>query len=134
MMDVNYFVNEAGYRSQDGFEFVHANVITVFDRNSTTLITEDKKVLTINWDMSGRSMKSYSVEAETSLMKSHPGMVEDIISMLKHMDVDGDTMQYILKNVAMEEQMLNQLAMSQPMETVINAYGERVYAERCKVY
>ena len=35
-------------------------------------------------------------EAVTSLMRSHPGMVEEIIEMLKHIDVDGETMEYIL--------------------------------------
>ena len=42
-------------------------------------------------------------------MKSHPGMVEEIIGMLKHMDVDGETMEYILDNVGMKGQMLRQL-------------------------
>ena len=45
----------------------------------------------------------------TQQMKSHPGMVENIIDMLKHMDIDGETMQYILEEVGMEEQMLKQL-------------------------
>ena len=44
----------------------------------------------------------------TSVMRSHPGMVEEIIEMLKHMDVDGETMKYILKAVGME-QMQHQL-------------------------
>lgn len=48
-------------------------------------------------------------EAQTSLMRSHPGMVEEIIEMLKHIDVDGETMEYILKAVGMEEQMQHQL-------------------------
>ena len=48
-------------------------------------------------------------EAQTSLMRSHPGMVEEIIEMLKHIDVDGETMEYILKAVGMEEQMQQQL-------------------------
>ena len=62
MKDVTYYINEASYRSQQGFEFVHSNVIDVFDLNTTILTTEDSKTLTINWCMSGRSMKSYSVE------------------------------------------------------------------------
>jgi hypothetical protein len=45
----------------------------------------------------------------TQQMKSHPGMVENIIDMLKHMDIDGETMQYILEEVGMEEQILKQL-------------------------
>jgi len=34
-----------------------------------------------------------------------------IIQFLKEMDVDGETMQYILEQVGMEEQMLRQLVM-----------------------
>jgi hypothetical protein len=45
----------------------------------------------------------------TQQMKSYPGMVENIIDMLKHMDIDGETMQYILEEVGMEEQILKQL-------------------------
>lgn len=48
-------------------------------------------------------------KGDTMQMKSHPGMVEEIISMLKHMDVDGETMEYILDNVGMKGQMLRQL-------------------------
>ena len=36
-------------------------------------------------------------------------MVEDIIDMLKYIDVDGETMQYILEEVGMEDQILKQL-------------------------
>ena len=35
--------------------------------------------------------------------------VKDIIAKLKVIDVDGETMQYILEQVGMEDQMLNQL-------------------------
>ncbi len=38
--------------------------------------------------------------------------VKDIIAKLKVIDVDGETMQYILKEVGMEEQMLRQLIMN----------------------
>ena len=41
----------------------------------------------------------------TSVMRSRPLMVEEIIEMLKHMDVDGETMKYILKAVGMDEQV-----------------------------
>ena len=53
--------------------------------------------------------KALNEDAQTSLMRSHPGMVEEIIEMLKHIDVDGETMEYILKAVGMDEQMLHQL-------------------------
>ena len=36
-------------------------------------------------------------------------IVNNIISQLKEIDVDGETMEYILKQVGMEEQMLKQL-------------------------
>jgi len=35
-----------------------------------------------------------------------------IIQFLKEMDVDGETMQHILEQIGMEEQMLRQLVMS----------------------
>ena len=46
---------------------------------------------------------------ETQQMKAYPGMVEEIIGMLKHMEVDGETMEHIIRSVGMEEQMLRQL-------------------------
>jgi hypothetical protein len=42
-------------------------------------------------------------EPMTSVMRSHPGMVEEIIEMLKHMNVDVETMEYILKAIGMED-------------------------------
>jgi hypothetical protein len=51
-------------------------------------------------------------------MKSHPGMVEEIIDMLKYMDVDGETMEHILRETGMEWQMLRQLILKAPMEQV----------------
>jgi hypothetical protein len=38
--------------------------------------------------------------------------INHIISVLKDIDVDGYTMQYILEQVGMEEQMLRQLVMN----------------------
>ena len=51
--------------------------------------------------------------------------VEDIIQELKFLDVDGETMQYILKEVGMEDQMLRQLMMSQPVEEIRYMFEER---------
>jgi len=47
----------------------------------------------------------------TMLMRSPlvKSKVETIINMLKEVEVDGETMQYILKEVGMEEQMQHQL-------------------------
>lgn len=56
--------------------------------------------------------------------------VEEIISTLKSLThkgdtVDGETMQYILKEVGMEDQMLRQLIMTQPIEEVRYLIEER---------
>lgn len=48
-----------------------------------------------------------------------------VIQQLKHMEVDGETMQYILKQVGMDEQMLRQLMMSMPMNQVEDLIEER---------
>ena len=47
----------------------------------------------------------------TQLSELHPGMVEEIISMLRHMDIDGETMQHIIESVGLEDQMTRQLIM-----------------------
>ena len=55
--------------------------------------------------------------------------VERIISDLSHIEVDGETMQYILERVGMEDQMLRQLIMSQPIEEVEYMFKERKQLE-----
>ena len=45
----------------------------------------------------------------TFQMKENPGVVETVIDMLKHIAVDGETMEYILREVGMEDQMHKQL-------------------------
>ena len=61
----------------------------------------------------------------TIQMKENPGVVETIIDLLNHIEVDGETMQYILENVGMEDQMLRQLMMSQPIDEVRYIFEER---------
>lgn len=62
--------------------------------------------------------------AETMLMKAHPGSVETIIDILKHMEVDGETMEFILKQVGMEEQMLRQLFLKADTESLVGLFME----------
>jgi len=50
---------------------------------------------------------------------------QSVIQQLKAMDVDGETMQYILKQVGMEWQMLRQLMMTTPIEQVEYLMEER---------
>jgi hypothetical protein len=67
-------------------------------------------------------------EAETMLMKAHPGSVETIIDILKHMEVDGETMEYILDQTGMKDQMLRQLIMTMPYEQIESLTREKVRA------
>ena len=69
-------------------------------------------------------------EAETMLMKAHPGSVETIIDILKHMDVDGETMEYILDKTAMKGQMLRQLFLKAHKDIVRDLSSERKQRER----
>ena len=49
----------------------------------------------------------------------------EIIQQLKSMDVDGETMQHILKETGMEWQMLRQLMLTMPIEQVEYLMEER---------
>lgn len=52
--------------------------------------------------------------------------IEDIIQELKFLDVDGETMQYILEKVGMEDQMLRQLIMSNPESDIKDLLEEKL--------
>ena len=132
--DVDYFIIEASNRTHTEFELDFVDVIEVFDANSITLTTEDGKSLKITYDERGY-FKSYFVDVEpiTHLMSQSSyieSQVKDIIKTLKHLtyngqSVDGETMQYILEKVGMQDQMLKQLVMSQPIEEVRYVFEER---------
>ena len=62
----------------------------------------------------------------TIKIKENPGVVETIIDMLSHIDVDGETMEYIINQVGMEQQMLRQLIMSSPIEWSVRLLNEKV--------
>ena len=64
--------------------------------------------------------------------------INQVIGILKNLtwndnSVDGETMQYILKEVGMEDQMLRQLIMSQPIEEVNYMIEERTELENFNV-
>jgi hypothetical protein len=122
--DVNYYIVQASNSTQREFELDFADVIEVYDTNSITLTTEDKREIVISWCEKGY-FKSYFIQEETMLMQLHPGMVEEVISMLRHMEIDGETMQHIIQSVGLEDQMTRQLMMSQPIKDVIDLYYER---------
>jgi hypothetical protein len=69
-------------------------------------------------------------KADTMLMKGHPGMVEEIIGMLKHINVDGETMEYILNQTGMKGQMLRQLFLKAHKDIVRDLSEERKQRER----
>jgi hypothetical protein len=62
---------------------------------------------------------------ETQLMQAHPGSVETVIDILKHMDIDGETMEHILREVGIEDQMLKQLLLKANYETLVQLILER---------
>jgi hypothetical protein len=61
--------------------------------------------------------------------QTFPQTVETIIDMLNHMDVDGETMQYILKETDMEYQMLKQLMLTSNIIHVKDFYREAIDQE-----
>ena len=132
MMDVNYFLQDAQNSRQGQFELDFADVITCFDIDTTTLVTECGRTLIITWNPLG-FFKDYKVIFETSQMGEDSftrDNVQHVISLLKNLtfkgdSVDGETMQYILERVGMKDQMLRQLMMSQPFDEVEYVWEER---------
>jgi hypothetical protein len=132
--DVDYFIVHAANSTQREFELDFVDVIEVFDTNEVKLTTEDGKSLIITFDERGY-FKSYFVDkeyitaqmSESSYVKER---INQVIGILKNLTwkgdcVDGETMQYILNKVGMQEQMLKQLVMSQPIEEVRYMIEER---------
>jgi hypothetical protein len=141
--DVDYFIVHAANSTQREFELDFVDVIEVFDTNEVKLTTEDGKSLIITFDERGY-FKSYFVNkeyitaqmAESSYVKER---INQVIGILKNLTwkgdcVDGETMQYILKEVGMEDQMLKQLVMSQPIEEVRYMIEEREEIEEAFEY
>jgi len=58
-------------------------------------------------------------------IQENPQRVKLVIDVLKDIEVDGETMQYILSEVGMEWQMLRQLIMTLPLEQVEYLVEER---------
>ena len=54
--------------------------------------------------------------------------VDTVISYLVAMDVDGETMEYIIEEVGMKQQMLRQLIMSSPLKEVQTLLEEKLEA------
>jgi hypothetical protein len=52
-------------------------------------------------------------------------IIENIALQLKQMEVDGESMEYLIRKVGMEEQMLRQLMLTMPIEQVEHLMSER---------
>jgi len=52
-------------------------------------------------------------------------VADQVISMLNSIEVDGETMQHILKNTNMEDQMLRQLLLQADSEVLFHLIMER---------
>jgi hypothetical protein len=63
------------------------------------------------------------------IKETFPNTVQVIIDMLKRMDVDGETMQYILKETGMDHQMLHQLMLTSNINHVKDFYREALDQE-----
>ena len=69
-------------------------------------------------------------ESQSTMLKVYD-TVKTLLTLTENEDcVDGETMQYILERVGMEDQMLRQLIMSQPIEEVEYMFEERKLFER----
>ena len=134
MRDVNYFIIQASRCTQTEFELDFVDFIEVFDTSEVKLTTEDGKSLIISFDEKG-NFKSYFVNREDITAQMAEGSyikerINQVIGILNNLTwsgnrVDGETMQYILNKVGMEDQMLKQLMMSQPIEEVRYIIDER---------
>ena len=52
--------------------------------------------------------------------------ISTIIELCKDIDIDGETMEYILEKVAMTDQMLRQLVMNNPQSDIMDLLIEKV--------
>ncbi len=59
-------------------------------------------------------------------MNENPGVVETVIDMLNHINVDGETMHYIIEQVGMNDQVLRQLIMNNPESDIKDLLEEKI--------
>jgi len=52
--------------------------------------------------------------------------VDNAIQILKRIDIDGETMQYIIEKLGMNDQMLRQLILSNPQSDTIDLLNEHI--------
>ena len=59
-----------------------------------------------------------------TVLKENFATIYDIILELKSIEVDGETMEYIIKEVGMKYKMLRQLILTLPIEEIENLVEE----------
>jgi hypothetical protein len=123
--DVDYFITQASNSTQREFELDFADVIDVFDTNSTDLTTEDGRTLAIYWYVDGY-YQGYQVLHETEQMSYYVDreVVKKVIELLKSINIDGETMQYIIEKVGMSNQIMRQLMLTEDFEEVEYVWEE----------
>ncbi len=124
--DVDFYIVHASNSTQREFELDFVDVIEVFDTNETQITTQCGRTLIIHWYSNGY-YQSYQVIYETAQMEQHATNVNRVVNILREIDVDGETMQYIIKKVGMEEQMLRQLLMISDSTYLNDLMEERKY-------
>ena len=55
------------------------------------------------------------------------GVVNEAIENFKRIDIDGETMQYIIEKLGMNDQMLRQLILSNPQSDTIDLLNEHIH-------
>ena len=121
--DVDFYIVHASNSTQREFELDFADIIEVYDEHETQITTQCGRTLIIHWYSNGY-YQSYQVIYETAQMEQHATNVNRVVNILREIDVDGETMQYIIKKVGMEEQMLKQLVMSNPYTATVDVLDE----------
>lgn len=70
----------------------------------------------------------------TQQMNENPGVVETVIDMLNYINVDGETMQHIIEQVGMNDQMLRQLIMNNPESDINDLLEEKIDLNNQRVF
>jgi hypothetical protein len=125
MMNLEYFIAQAAKSTQREFELDFADIIEVYDVDETTITTQDGRTVIIHWYSDGTFM-SYKVIYETQLMEDafKFNVVKEVIAKLQAIEVDGETMQYILEKVGMSNQMMRQLMLTEDFNEVEYVWEE----------
>lgn len=69
--------------------------------------------------------KEKKVMTEITEIPQQELVADQVIKMLNEIEVDGETMQYIIRQVCMEEQMLRQLFLQADTEVLVQLIMER---------